>query len=79
MSLISIITGVLPVTRKEFNKLMAAFDELKAVVAAEKEQASAKLQELADKIAALEGQVITADQAAELKSDISGIIPDATA
>lgn len=74
MSLLDAIKGILPVTHKE---LMAAFDELKQTIADEKAQSVAKLQELADKIAALEGQVITSDQVAELKSDISGIIPDA--
>ena len=58
---------------------MAAFEDLKTAIAEEKAQATTKLQELADKIAALEGQTITADQVAELKGDISGIIPDATA
>jgi hypothetical protein len=76
MSLISIITGVLPVTRKEFNKLATAFEDLKTAIAEEKAQATAKLQELADKIAALEGQVLTADQVTELVSDVHGVIPD---
>lgn len=76
MSLLSAISGLLPVTRKEFDKHMAAFEDLKAAVAAEKEQATAKLKELSDKIAALEGQVITADQVTELVNDIHAVIPD---
>lgn len=56
--------------REEF---MANIEELKAAAAAERAQVQEKLKELADSIAALQGQVLTAEQVAELKADIENI------
>lgn len=63
-------------------ELMSAFEELKADIAQEKAEVKAKLDALQQKIDALtaaaqNGDQITAEQLAELRSDVQGIFtPD---
>lgn len=54
-------------------EFMAAIDDINAAIAAERTEVQGKLKDLADKITALEGQVLTPEKAAELISGINNI------
>jgi hypothetical protein len=68
-----LIRFLVPDLIKQMEIIMAAHDELKAEAAAEKEQVDARLAELLDRITALEGQVLTAEQIEDIKNDIRNI------
>jgi hypothetical protein len=68
-----LIRFLFPDLIKQMEIIMAAHDELKAEAAAEKAQVDARLAELLDRITALEGQVLTAEQIEDIKNDIRNI------
>jgi flagellar hook-associated protein FlgK len=58
---------------KQMEQIMAAIDEIKEVAAEESAQVNARINELLERLATLEGQVLTAEQIEEIKTDIRAI------
>jgi flagellar hook-associated protein FlgK len=58
---------------EQMEQIMAAIDEIKEVAAEESAQVNARINELLERLTTLEGQVLTAEQIEEIKTDIRNI------